>query len=1084
MAVRASLAPGCFVVYRGSPGVGRVLEVEEDRVLVEFFESPAMPCALREWHLKADVRREALGVQSRVFVQDDGGEWRAGRVVGGGPPLYAVRFPNSEYDAPISEARLRVRWEKPPSDPLEVLLAGGQESPYFRDARLPVRELLVAQRAACSSTSGIISSGVQIHAHQVDAALRILRDPVRRYLLADEVGMGKSVQAGFVIRQVLIDDPAARVVLIVPAALVGQWQSELADKFFVDDFPGLTSGQRVTVTSHEYPADWCGAVGADLVVVDEAHLLASVEDPTDSRYKVLASVCHSAEQLLLISATPATQRDATHLALLHLLDPTLYRWDCLSEFSMRLEARRELGFAMYALDPEPQIPELLDLQLTEIARLLPEDARFTSLRSDLVGCFDGESLRSTVSAAELRRSVSALRAHVAETYRLHHRVIRHRRHRVLNQALDDEGIRAPFEVTGRTRPRLLALKSDEYQASVEALAAWTMGVVRAVQDEGASAALFAPVLGTYLSRLGGPSSDLNSLMQFRIDRGATTPVGVTPKEADWLRGPELLSHELDVLRTLGSGADRDGCSELAQSLVARVQLGQRAVAFTGRGTLARALLASLAGLEGGVRIGLGHTEGMDARDLEHNLDQWKTAGGLLVVDQTGDIGRNFQDAHIAFHVRLPADPNELEQRIGRVDRYGAGSAAAQFVVSGDDGLSLHRLWLGLLVDGFGVFDRSISALQNVVGREMDEVWASVLTLGSDAFLTNIPTAREALAGELRRVNEMDELEASFEQSGSGLNVSTDLQRLDLGWKGVESAFRELLEGSGGFRFHARKRMDGSVTFERGQVNPLLSPRLMRKVDVPELSRTGLFDRWSLRDRPRRRLFRIGNPLVDGVNSVLDLDDRGQACAVWRVDQRWDRDPLAYFGFDFLVEGDTTEAEELYRESPARSVTLRRRADAALPPFMRRVWIPSNAEQALTDSDSIAFLERPYAKDRGDTNLNASRIEVLHDLFGGRSSFDESARACAVLGRLELERITDFRRTCEAAERSALEDAAVLQAQSLARTRAGGFVGDPEALQEEQRLDLAIAAGLADPVVRLLSVVCAVRAKQSWRAHVS
>ncbi len=110
----------------------------------------------------------------------------------------------------------------------------------------------------------------------------------------------------------------------------------------------------------------------------------------------------------------------------------------------------------------------------------------------------------------------------------------------------------------------------------------------------------------------------------------------------------------------------------------------------------------------------------------------RATGGVLVVDDTGDVGRNFQQADVAFHVRLPANPNSLEQRIGRIDRYGHEGTAQQYVLADDDRQSITSAWLGALVRSFGIFDTSISALQEVVEDLTDELWAAVLKDGVEA----------------------------------------------------------------------------------------------------------------------------------------------------------------------------------------------------------------------------------------------------------------------------------------------------------------------------------------------------------------
>jgi len=193
---------GHLVLHPQAPGIARVADVTGDQVRMDLFESAAQPVAESRWVPLSEVRRVRLSPQTRVFFEDGRQRWRAGRVIGGGPDVYYVRLPNSDFDLQVSEDRLRVRWERPPCDPLQVLLTGANETPRYRDAREPVRRLLLAERSATASATGIMSAGVRLHAHQISAALRIIRDPVQRYLLADEVGMGKTILWGSKTRSV------------------------------------------------------------------------------------------------------------------------------------------------------------------------------------------------------------------------------------------------------------------------------------------------------------------------------------------------------------------------------------------------------------------------------------------------------------------------------------------------------------------------------------------------------------------------------------------------------------------------------------------------------------------------------------------------------------------------------------------------------------------------------------------------------------------------------------------------------------------------------------------------------------------
>jgi ATP-dependent helicase HepA len=104
-----SLVVGNHVLHAAVPGLARVGEVQSDKVRLDCFESVTQPIAEQVWTRSAECRRVRLGTQTRVFWQDpDTGSWRAGRVVGGEPSGYFVRFPNSGQDRILPEAALRV----------------------------------------------------------------------------------------------------------------------------------------------------------------------------------------------------------------------------------------------------------------------------------------------------------------------------------------------------------------------------------------------------------------------------------------------------------------------------------------------------------------------------------------------------------------------------------------------------------------------------------------------------------------------------------------------------------------------------------------------------------------------------------------------------------------------------------------------------------------------------------------------------------------------------------------------------------------------------------------------------------------
>src|SRR5690348_3947281 len=120
--------------------------------------------------------------------------------------------------------------------------------------------------------------------HQIEVARRVLRQMGGRAILADEVGLGKTIEASIIYKELAIRGLARRALILTPASLVGQWQGELEEKFF-ERFETPTDPddwQRVTkaIISHDRARTRRHAEEIlrhrwDLVIVDEAHKVKS-----------------------------------------------------------------------------------------------------------------------------------------------------------------------------------------------------------------------------------------------------------------------------------------------------------------------------------------------------------------------------------------------------------------------------------------------------------------------------------------------------------------------------------------------------------------------------------------------------------------------------------------------------------------------------------------------------------------------------------------------------------------------------------------------------------------------------------------
>ena len=440
-----------------------------------------------------------------------------------------------------------------------------------------------------------------------------------------------------------------------------------------------------------------------------------------------------------------------------------------------------------------------------------------------------------------------------------------------------------------------------------------------------------------------------------------------------------------------------------------------------------------------------HIRGQSEAEREAATTAWLESGGVLVVDDTGDVGRNFQDANLAFHVRLPSNPNMLEQRIGRMDRYGHQQAATQFVMADDDPEGILTSWLKVLVKGFEIFDSSISALQEAVDDLVDDLWIALLADGVDDFVERSRVdpgcleAREAadqrtrrarvelrLAGRRRVDGQSDRaLRGGHRRDREGL-PQTDRRSRGIPVRQPHEQRRQHLVQPGPSGQAATERAPARQTDERRE----RAVRVLRSMEG---------------DRTHSRLFRRGNPFMDGIETLLNLDDRGQAVAMWRLNRRWPHEPLVVFGFDFVVEAALDPIVNAMADYGDAESVARRRADTAFPPQHQRVWIPTQRSGTGARS-GFRRLSRPTAdKERGDVNLNLERIPALHTLLGGEANLASVAEQLLCAARQHVEQVADVVEASRRAGQKVSRDTEKLIAQSRARAQAAGLVMDPASL---------------------------------------
>ncbi len=188
-------------------------------------------------------------------------------------------------------------------------------------------------------SQAIASARVDLNPHQVDAALFAVRSPLSKgVILADEVGLGKTIEAGIVISQKWAERKR-KLLIIAPATLRKQWQQELIDKFNIPSTilengsykplkkaGKLASGETLLICSYNFAAnkaDVLDEIDWDLVVIDEAHRLRNVYKPSNKMAAAIAEIVADVPKILL-TATPLQNSLLELYGLVSIIDPHVF----------------------------------------------------------------------------------------------------------------------------------------------------------------------------------------------------------------------------------------------------------------------------------------------------------------------------------------------------------------------------------------------------------------------------------------------------------------------------------------------------------------------------------------------------------------------------------------------------------------------------------------------------------------------------------------------------------------------------------------------------------------------------------------
>lgn len=971
-----ALEVGELVLSSAFSGIGKLswLDRERGECEVTFFESPLNPEARKHRANLADIRKAQLFEEAIVYCRDQTtGIWRRGRY-GGSRPLnrHLVIFRADDNDqavVEIDEVYCLNLGAQALLDPSAFLAARSNDAPFFFPLRQNFLEAYIEQRAACCSIGAITSSSVELEPHQISVVRRVLKDSYPKYLLADEVGLGKTIEAGLIIREhVLQKKFDANVLIAAPASLVTQWHEELRGRFHLGELMSTKhrSEQLIRVCSHEQLVTALReGRQPSLFVVDEMHQLAplawSSEQHSNDRFQVLAEACQAAEVTLLLSGTPLNGNERNFLAMLHCLSPEAYEISeaGVQRFIARVKEREWLGGLYSALTPANS-NAALEQALQDLRGKFPEDQELHERIGSLMPLVD---LFAEESGEQREQQIIGLRHYLGEHYRLHQRMLRNRREMGhLAQLFPGlAGLRRQYwPIEPRSMP--LDLLLEEYRS-------------QACRDPDEFQAMSSEEYLTWVDDLLG-SPLLVKQRADRFDRQLAATLEATERE---------FLAEISKQASLEQACkDRSLIASLEDWLAANPK--GKVVVFCGDEVVADHVAATL---DDSLAVGI-------ERNASDSDLQFLQSGGsvrVLVCDQGGEDGLNLHGGQkLAVHYSLPRSFSRVEQRLGRLNRYSAnlrGIRPVESLVLMSDHDGLFRRWLDLLDTSVRVFNQTVASLQYVLEEHMEKTWQAVARSGDEELLLcakQLSGEGGLLDRERRRVKVQEELlaldedvakardfaekiseadEIAEEQIGRmcewmtrGLNfrLEGDLQqqfRLGFGLDPAERGGRTLVD--------VKTFIEGCITGidpESGNP-PYTAPMSFLRQQAS--SQSGVYP------------FRYGQPFVDSIYELAAGDSRGATSAFLRVLEKSNLSaPKIFFRLHWMVAATKLGA--------SRQEQLR--GDEMMPPSVQSHWLAEDGSRVVAES-MLKSLEWPYDKSNPgfqDINLRSDVWPELESLL--------------------------------------------------------------------------------------------------------
>jgi SNF2 family DNA or RNA helicase len=730
------------------------------------------------------------------------------------------------------------------------------------------------------NTGGQLSnSRTDLLPHQILLTRDVVLSKRRRFLIADEVGLGKTIETGMVLRELQARGEAKRILIITPAGLTKNWQQELQETFrmffeilridFMDHGTASWETHNLVIASIDAVKRsprferLLGAPRWDVIVFDEAHHLSRLKygkkiQPTQN-YKLAEALRSHTRDMLFLSATPHQGNSFQFWSLIQLLDDSLF------DSEEALTEHRSLLNRIMIRRTKREVTDRNGNPIFMRRQVITQRFKQSS-KEQLFYERLTEYLKEGYSAAGIgdQKTTSEQRAigFVMTTFQK----IMSSSLRAIRQALRRRllvlSIRHQFELEAkRHRSAQAKLAEDivQLQDEMRTIASEILGIP-STQSTQAQIDIFIAQTREKVSK----KMAIEETTEWSLEADEDGEDGIYSTEAI----PGEISKVKELLKLIPSGGDRK-FDKLIQAVdeIRNTNAKEKFVIFTQYRETLEFLREELEKNYGKGKVVIIKGGPLDDK-IEAKEKFWDNEGAqFLVSTSAGGEGINLQVAHILFNYDLPWNPMAVEQRIGRIHRYRQHDTAQVYNLIAEDTVE-EKIYL-ILENKLIEVAQQIGKIDPATNEPQEDFRSEIL-----GFLGSTPNYldlyKKALMDKDYKRTEKEiavAIETARKASEALSSLTQDLRSFDL---------REYLNIEGKFSLNDLKKFAqtallrlGGAVLPREEFISIEVPKALQKYPhvLPKYD-LATFDRDAAMRKRTTELLGIGHPLIDALITHL------------------------------------------------------------------------------------------------------------------------------------------------------------------------------------------------------------------------